>query len=71
MNKKEAIKNAKQVFPNLKPCFAASMTTTDDGKGVLIACTAETPTVLIIHNHTDLWRIRNMIDYAIKNHEKT
>jgi hypothetical protein len=65
VNKREAFKDAKAKFPELKPTRASGFTLTEDGKGVLIAGYEE-HVVTVIHNETDLYRLRSMCDLALK-----
>ena len=68
MNKREAFKNAKEVFPGLKPTRAGGFVLSDDGKGVIVACHDEKVS-LVLHNETDISRLLSCCQMALKARE--
>jgi hypothetical protein len=70
MNKREAFRQAKRVYPQLEPTRASGFTLTDDGKGVIIAG-HEQPVVMVLHNRTDIYRLMGMCQAALNNGKAT
>jgi hypothetical protein len=69
MNKREAFKQAKEMYPNLKPTTASGFTLTDDGKGVIVVGHDE-DIMVVLHNNTDIYRLMSMCQLAIENREE-
>lgn len=69
MNKKDAFKQAKKIFPELSPTRASGFTLTEDGKGVIIAG-HEQPVMMILHNRTDIYRLMGMCQIALNSGTK-
>jgi len=69
MNKREAFKQAKAIYPGLKPTRASGFTLTEDGKGVVVAGHDE-DVVVVLDNETDIYRLMNMCQIAIENRKK-
>lgn len=65
MTKKQAIANAKKVFPHLTPSSPFGYTSSDDGTALLISCGP--PNVVVVVNHkTDLERLHFMTSLVLK-----
>lgn len=69
MNKREAFKNAKEIFPSLAPTRAGGFTLSDDGKCVIVACHDEKVS-LVLYNETDLYRLLSFCQMALNAREK-
>jgi len=69
MNKREAFKQAKAIYPGLKPTRASGFTLTQDGQGVIVAGYDE-DVVMVLHNETDIYRLMNMCQLAIERRKK-
>ena len=69
MNKLEAFKQAKAIYPGLKPTRASGFTLTQDGQGVIVAGYDE-DVVMVLHNETDIYRLMNMCQLAIERRKK-
>lgn len=66
MNKREAFKQAKKVYPELEPTRVSGFTLTEDKKGVIIAG-YEQPVVMVLHNRTDIYRLMGMCQAALND----
>jgi hypothetical protein len=69
MNKREAFKQAKAIYPGLKPSRVSGFTLTNDGQGVIVAGYEE-DVMLVLHNETDIYRLMNMCQLAIERRKK-
>ncbi len=67
---KTAKSDAQKLYPQLTVGRAGGFTTVGDNKAVVISC-IETKSAVVLHNLTDLHRLRSMIDIVIENSAKT
>jgi hypothetical protein len=65
MNKREAFKNAREMYKGLKPSRVSGFTLTSDGKGVVVAGFEE-PVMMVLHHETDIYRLMSMCQLALK-----
>lgn len=70
MNKQEAFRQAKAIYPGLKPSRASSVTLTNDGQGVIIAGHDEA-VMMVLHNATDIQRLMSMCQLAIEQRKQS
>lgn len=70
MNKREAFKQTKAIYPNLKPTRASGFALTQNKQGIIITGYDENVAV-ILHNTTDIYKLMDICQLTTERKKKS